>query len=191
MNRPARPADYHLWPREKQDAFFADAMKTGGADPDEDAAARPPAFSDEALALRFAERHAEDLRFVAAWGKWLAWDGARWRFDDTLNAFDLARHVCREAAAECKTNARKAIASAKTVAAVVTLARADRRLAATVDQWDADPWLLNTPDAIVDLRSGRIRRPARRLDDQDHGRREWRRLPALPRLPRSHLRWRR
>ncbi len=60
--------------------------------------ARPPAFSDEALALRFAEHHAGDLRFVAAWNKWLIWTGTHWRFDDTLHAFDLARHVCREAA---------------------------------------------------------------------------------------------
>jgi putative DNA primase/helicase len=30
---------------------------------------------------------------------------------------------------------------AKTVAAVEMPARSDRRLAATVDQWDADPWL--------------------------------------------------
>jgi hypothetical protein len=28
-----------------------------------------PPFSDEALALRFAERHAGDLRFVTSWGK--------------------------------------------------------------------------------------------------------------------------
>ena len=46
------------------------------------------------------------------------------------------------------------IASAKTVAAVATLARADRRIAATVDQWDRDPWLLNTPGGVVDLRTG-------------------------------------
>jgi hypothetical protein len=32
---------------------------------------RPPEFSDEALALRFAERHADNLRYVATWGKWL------------------------------------------------------------------------------------------------------------------------
>jgi putative DNA primase/helicase len=49
-----------------------------------------------------------------------------------------------------------AIASAKTVAAVERLARADRRLAATTDQWDADPWLLNTPTGIVDLRTGKL-----------------------------------
>jgi putative DNA primase/helicase len=35
-------------------------------------------------------------------------------------------------------------AKAKTVAAVVTLARSDRRLAATTDQWDRDPWSFNT-----------------------------------------------
>lgn len=31
------------------------------------------------------------------------------------------------------------------------------RHAATVDQWDADPWLLNTPDGVVDLKTGDLR----------------------------------
>jgi putative DNA primase/helicase len=115
---------------------------------------RPPAFSDEALALQFAERHADDLRYVAAWGRWLSWTGTHWRFDDTLQAFDHARIICREAAAACnETKVASAIASAKTVAAVERLARADRRLAA-IDQWDSDPWLLNTPQGVVDLRTG-------------------------------------
>jgi putative DNA primase/helicase len=39
----------------------------------------------------------------------------------------------------------------------------DRRIAATIDQWDVDPWLLNTPDGVVDLRTGRMR--AHRPDD--------------------------
>jgi putative DNA primase/helicase len=128
---------------------------TGGAQPND---ARPPEFADEALALRFAERHAHDLRYVDAWSKWLYWDGRRWLFDETLQAFDLARWVCREAAAKCtKPKVATGLASAKTVAAVERLAKADRRLAATVDQWDADPWLLNTPAGVVDLRTGRSR----------------------------------
>jgi putative DNA primase/helicase len=119
---------------------------------------RPPAFSDEALALRFAERHSADLRFVAAWNRWLSWDGRRWRFDVTLHAYDLARAICREAASECnKSKLSAAIASAKTVAAVERLARADRRIAATVEQWDMDPWALNTPNGVVDLRTGKMR----------------------------------
>ena len=124
----------------------------------EQGASCPPAFSDEAVALRFAERHADDLRFVAAWGKWLSWTGTHWDFDDTLNAFDLARQICREAAASCnEARIASTVASAKTVAAVERLAKSDRRIAATVDQWDQDPWSLNTPDGVIDLRTGQRR----------------------------------
>ena len=119
---------------------------------------RPPEFSDEALALEFARRYGNDLRYVAVWGQWLIWDGTRWKRDATLRAFDLARAVCREASAKCNSpNLSKAIASAHTVAAVEKLAKADRRLAADAEQWDRDPWLLNTPDGTIDLRSGGMR----------------------------------
>ena len=50
---------------------------------------RAPPFSDEALALRFAEVHGNDLRYVADWNRWLRWDGTRWQFDRTLFAFAL------------------------------------------------------------------------------------------------------
>ena len=43
------------------------------------------------------------------------------------------------------------------MAAIERLATADQRLAATTDQWDADPWLLNTPGGVIDLRTGEIR----------------------------------
>jgi putative DNA primase/helicase len=118
----------------------------------------PPAFTDEALALRFADKHADDLRYVAAWGRWLHWTGTHWQLDDTLRAFDFARTLCREAAAQCtKGNLARVLASGKTVAAVEKLARADRRHAATADQWDADPWMLNTPGGALDLKTGKIR----------------------------------
>jgi putative DNA primase/helicase len=123
-----------------------------------------PAFSEEALALQFAEVHEDDLRYVAAWGQWLEWDGVRWKRDNTLRALDLARRICRAASAECNMpNIARQLARAQTVAAVERLARADRRIAATVDQWDSDPWLLNTPGGVIDLRSGLLR-PARRED---------------------------
>ena len=40
-----------------------------------------PAFSEEALALLFAEQHADTLRYVAEWNQWLVWDGSCWRMD--------------------------------------------------------------------------------------------------------------
>src|SRR5262249_23717363 len=92
---------------------------------------RPPEFTDEALALRFTSSHKGQLRYVAAWGRWLIWDGRAWRFDETMLAFDWARAVCRKASAECnEPRVASAIASAKTVAAVERLTKSDRHHAA-------------------------------------------------------------
>ena len=52
---------------------------------------------------------------------------------------------------------KRQLLSAKTIAAVERLARSDPRLAATVDQWDRDPWLLNTPAGTIELQTGRMR----------------------------------
>ena len=114
--------------------------------------------TEDALALAFTRRYHRDWRYVATWGRWLVWDGCRWRTEDTLAATDLIRSVCRHAAlkaANPKVAAK--LASASTVSGVERLARADRRHAATTDEWDADPWLLNTPGGVTDLRSGRKR----------------------------------
>jgi putative DNA primase/helicase len=120
-----------------------------------DQQAEAPAFSEDAIAQLFTELHGNDLRYVAPWGRWLIWDGKRWAFDATVKVYDMARAVCREAAADC-VNERdaKKIASARTRAAVESLVRADRHHAATVDQWDSNPGLLNTPDGVVDLKTG-------------------------------------
>ena len=109
----------------------------------------PPGGLQDAVALELARQRSDDLRYVAAWGRWLRYGGARWEIEETLAAFDLARELCR----------RADDADASTVAAVVTLARSDRRLAATTDQWDADPWLLGTPAGVVDLRTGTMMPP--------------------------------
>ena len=107
--------------------------------------ARPPALSDEALALRFAERFADELRYVAAWKRWHSWTGVTWALDTTGDALNRARAICRVAASEAdKPSIQTRVASAKTAAAVERLAAVDRRIAATVDQWDADPDIFNT-----------------------------------------------
>ena len=36
------------------------------------------------------------------------------------------------------------------------MAESDRKHATTVDQWDVDPWLLNTPGGTIDLRTGEL-----------------------------------
>jgi P4 family phage/plasmid primase-like protien len=121
-------------------------------------------FADDSLALRFTERHAADLRYTAVWSQWSHWDGTRWKPDETLHVFDLARKICRSASSECGDKRVSRVASAAAVAAVERLARADRRHAADVDQWDNNDWLLNTPTGTVDLRTGSLQ-PHRREDN--------------------------
>ncbi|MCX5784572.1 MAG: phage/plasmid primase, P4 family [Elusimicrobia bacterium] len=122
----------------------------------------PPGFTDDALALKFTSKYADDWRYVAPWGHWLHWDGARWLRETTLKAFDLSRRVCREASASCeKANIAAKVASASTVAAVERLARADRKHAAGMDIWDRDQWQLNAFGAGTDLRTGELKPHAR------------------------------
>jgi putative DNA primase/helicase len=121
-----------------------------------------PTECEEALAQSFADAHADDLRYVAMWDRWMLWDGGRWVEDEILQSFGLIRRFCA-ATARSMHNPRDAvrIGSAKTVAAIRTLIRADPRIAATVAQWDADAWLLNTPSGPIDLRTGQMRPPSR------------------------------
>jgi hypothetical protein len=85
----------------------------------------------------------------------------------TLRVFALARAVCRDVAMRAQdelvgatgpTLARR-LADAKTIAAVERLARADSRLTRRSGDFDSDPWALNTPGGVVDLRTGAIRQP--------------------------------
>jgi hypothetical protein len=69
-----------------------------------DFGAAPP-FSEEDLALAFADRHANTLRYVAEWGQWFMWNGTCWCIDRTRQVFTLARELCREIAAETNSQA--------------------------------------------------------------------------------------
>jgi putative DNA primase/helicase len=106
------------------------------------------------LSDAFVEAHGDKLRYVAAWSKWLHYDGQVWRDEQTHLVRDLAKAHCRKAAGLADTKELRSLASARTVGAVQTLAQAHRGIAATPDQWDADPWMLNTPGGIIDLKTG-------------------------------------
>ena len=130
-----------------------------------------------------------NARHVALWGKWLFWTGARWEIDDRLDHLTRTRAFLRQRAAEvtqwaeakaarieaaegdgkgeklrawAKEQART-IRNKTTVAAVESLARANKPSVARAQDFDADRLLLGTPGGTVDLRTGTLR-PARRED---------------------------
>src|SRR6187399_986420 len=124
----------------------------------------PSKYSEDNVSLQFSELFADDLRYVAPWGRWMRWKEQRWQHEDTLEVFDLARKVARAVAEYARADGaldekkRATVAStfgqSSTIASIERLARSDRRHAATISQWDADIWLLNTPAGVVDLRTG-------------------------------------
>ena len=109
--------------------------------------------TEDSLALSFVDQEPQ-LRYVAQWGQWMRWKESVWLRDNTLETFDrIRRHVRIEEPKE------PMFLKAHVISAVEKFARADRRIAATVDQWDAQDELLNTPNGPVSLQSGLMQDP--------------------------------
>ena len=146
--------------------------------------------TDLANAGRLVEWHGDALRFVAAWNKWLAWDGTRWRADDNGGAERRAQATARRLAGEAQQalfdamsaqrmrpdDPRAAKAGAKArdlfkwaidsqsgsrLAATLKLARCNAALAITQAELDRDRHSLNVANGTVDLRTGALRPHAR------------------------------
>lgn len=134
--------------------------------PAADAEPLPQAMSDDALADAFAETHGEDWRYVSAWARWFEWLDDRWLEDATGKHRQLARMITRQAvywkdAQTLTPDAKRKINSARAAGALLQLAQVDRRIAATVDQWDTDSWLLGVPGGVVDLKTGKATEASR------------------------------
>jgi putative DNA primase/helicase len=122
----------------------------------------PPSLSDDALALRFADLHVEDRRYIAFTSRWMRWTGLRWEKDTTLNTFDAIRVICRQAAVSCKRKEKAVrLASAGTIAAVEKIAKSDQRLAAIIEQFDAGPNAFGALEMTIDLKAGVAYAPRR------------------------------
>lgn len=122
-----------------------------------DSGIAPPALSEDALTAAFVAGHAAHWRRVAVWGAWMRWTGARWERDDTHAVLEAIRQVARNAIPpDARPSEARRIASERTIRAVERIAAADPALAARVEDWDRNPFLFNTPAAIVDLESGEL-----------------------------------
>lgn len=146
-------------------------------------------YGDIALSHRLVRQHGADLRHAP--DGWYRYDARRglWEHDQKLKVFSLAKSMLaavsheiyadvvkygkfpdKETAEAAARRATNGVSSARTVAAIVTLAQSHPAVAITVDQFDRDNWLLNTSGGVVvDLRDGTTR-PARmrRLFHKDY-----------------------
>jgi putative DNA primase/helicase len=127
-------------------------------------------YSDTGNAQRFLEQYGAHVRFVPRWGRWLVFDGGRWRIDygDTLVAhlagkiaMDLLGHVSevRRDKDQLKALLRhvKRSESAQGVVATLKVAASVPGVAIDHEVLDANPWLLNVANGTLDLSKGKIR----------------------------------
>jgi P4 family phage/plasmid primase-like protien len=131
---------------------------------------------------RFVLRNRDRARYSPALGGWLVWDGVRWEADTQRNraqelGIETARAIraeARQAGVELPEPQRIALRGALAkhaalseragaISAMLRLAGSHPDLAVTVEELDADPWLLGTRNGVVDLRTGALR-GARRAD---------------------------
>ena len=116
-------------------------------------------------ALRLVRGHGEGLRYCRAWRRWLFWDGKRWVRDDTgeieRRAADTVRSIYSEAgdAPDADTRVRLARWATKSesrtvIKNMIELASFQAEVAIAPAQLDADAWLLNVSNGILDLRTG-------------------------------------
>jgi putative DNA primase/helicase len=119
--------------------------------------------TEDSVALAFAERYRDTLRFDHDLGKWFCWTGQVWQCERTKLAFSWARELVRAMAEDQKTKVRAVASKTSFASGVERFAQTDRAFAVTSEIWDRDLYLLGTPTGTVDLRTGELR-PARAED---------------------------
>lgn len=157
----AYAADAEAKPKRRKRPHLAAVAGNAVPAPDPEAAELPQALSEDHLADAFAEDHHCDWKYVRRWDKWFKWDGGGWVEDDTSEVFHLSRNLCRAAsywsdAASLTALAKRQLGNKRLAGNVRDMAGTDRRIAATADQWDRDPWMLGVPDGVIDLRDGKL-----------------------------------
>lgn len=129
--------------------------------------------TEQGITALFVDRYGHHLRYAKAFG-WLFWDGAKWATDADAEAAMLVMefadelysqaHVAMAAATDKPAKARaEALMRAACKLRTATGQKNILKIAAAIlhdgqpEDYDADPWILNTPGGIVDLRTGETR----------------------------------
>lgn len=134
---------------------------TGGTGEDESSPPTTTAFelTDHGNALRFALVEHPRLRYSPDRGSWLRWEAGRWHVQPSdsaaIQAFIALVHAMDHDDKALYTHKLRSL-GAGAITRAVGLARTDPRIEVHISDFDAEPFLLNTPDGVVDLLTGEI-----------------------------------
>ena len=123
-------------------------------------------LNDTGNAERFISACGGHLRYVPELKAWLIWRDGHWRFDSFGEVMEFAKQVAKglyaEAANASNQSSRGMVARWANSSLQITRLKAmvelsQPRLAVSVTQLDADPWMLGVKNGVVDLRKGELR----------------------------------
>lgn len=121
--------------------------------------------TDLGNALRFARLFKDKVMYCAEFGLWLIWDGRRWAMDKTGKIMNYAQQAIRSmykdiGKMDSREDREQWLEHAKNSEAYprmkAMLKLSEHMLAVTVAQLDANPWLLNLANGIINLKSGEL-----------------------------------
>ena len=134
---------------------------TSGADQQaSDSHAGLESLTEDGVARLLEEALGGELRYSPAWKSWLRWDGRRWVLDGLHHAQRKLDGLIRNVIADLQAlNAAdpafiKKCRSARFRTDVLRLA--ESKMVYDITLLDADPWLLNVQNCVLDLRSGDV-----------------------------------
>ncbi|MGA6128800.1 MULTISPECIES: phage/plasmid primase, P4 family [unclassified Microbacterium] len=116
-------------------------------------------LTDDGNARLLVAEYSGTLRYVEDAQKWVTWDGNRWVWHpDDGPAIEAARDVIRRIPTDNQQLAAWRLKSmrARAIGDAVRLARATPAMRIRAAQFDQHAWQLNTPNGVVDLRTGAI-----------------------------------
>jgi putative DNA primase/helicase len=121
-------------------------------------------LTDLGNAERFVARHGEKVRYSSERKQWLVWDGKRFQ-EDFLGevqqmAYFTVRSIYSEASSANSKDVRQALSkhanaseNGHRIEQMVKLARNQSGIPIRQEQLDADPWLINCQNGILDLKT--------------------------------------
>lgn len=115
--------------------------------------------TEDGVARALADLHRDALRYCPQRSQWLHWTGSRWEWDLAGASRELTKNLSRDLPETDQTwkNFKRRALSANGVDGILRQARTDPRINVHIDALDAQPYELNTPAGIIDLRTGTLR----------------------------------
>lgn len=122
-------------------------------------------FTDLGNAEYFAKYYDGKVKHCSQMDKWLVWDGKKWTADNSNQILVLAGKCVRsmydylsrmnddDQRKKLFNHAMKS-EDARRLKSMITLAKGFMPI--SVDELDSDPWLLNSPSGIIDLKTGEL-----------------------------------